>query len=455
MFRGSILATRGLWISLLKKVLLLTGNVTMVSDSHSREAAAHARRRRKLMRALGRDCAAVVPAAATVNRSGDVAYPYRQNSNFAYLTGFHEPGAIAVFAPGCKLGEYVLFCLPRDKQRELWDGPRAGCRGAVRDFGADRAFPVEDFERVIPRLLVARKRVYCPMDAPGNGVFERRRPQRLRFPGAVARGRFSELEEVLHEMRLRKSSIEIATMKKAAAISVAAHRRAMRACSPGMFEYQLAAELHHEFERAGASPAYPTIVGGGVNACTLHYTRNADTLRDGDLVLIDAGAEYRLYASDVTRTFPVGGRFKPAQRDLYNLVLEAQRAALSKVRPGNTWNDVHRAAVRVLTRGLVGFGLLDGKVPRLVSSGEYRRFYPHRTGHWLGMDVHDVGGVRAGRRLRRFAPGMALTIEPGLYIRSGADVARCWRNIGIRIEDDVVVTATGARVLSDSPPAWR
>ncbi len=413
------------------------------------------------MRALGRDCAAVVPAAAVVNRSGGVAYPYRQNSDFAYLTGFCEPAAIAVFTPGRRDGEYVLFCLPRDEQRELWDGPRAGCRGAVRDFGADKAFPIEDFDAVFPRLIKGRTRICLPLDDPADGAVDdplddaetphRRLFSRLRRLGLRRRSRFA-LEGLTHEMRLRKSRAEIALMRKAAVIAAAAHRRAMRACRPGMFEYQLAAEIHCEFEGAAAVPAYPSIVGGGANACVLHYTRNADVLNDGDLVLIDAGAEYQLYASDVTRTFPVGGRFKPAQRELYELVLEAQRAAIGKVRAGNTWNDVHGAAVRALTTGLVALGLLKGRVQRLIRDGEYRRFYMHHTGHWLGMDVHDVGGVSDGARARRFEPGMVLTVEPGLYIRPGAGVARRWRNLGIRIEDDVAVTADGARVLSDGVP---
>ena len=410
------------------------------------KASEFARRRCKLMRALGRDCAAVVAAAPIVNRSNDVAYPYRQNSDFAYLTGFSEPDSVAVFVPGRRNGEYILFCRPRDKQHELWNGPCVDPRVAVRDFGADQAFSIEEFDKILPRLLRGHACIRLPGGGARSPLFKRL--QSLGLDGLDV----SALEELTHEMRLRKSRTEIALMKKAAAISVAAHRRAMQVCHPGMFEYQIAAELHYEFERACAMPAYPSIVGGGANACILHYTRNADVLREGDLVLIDAGAEYRFYASDVTRTFPVGGRFKPAQRELYELVLDAQAAAISKVRPGNTWSDVHRAAARVLTRGLVALGLLKGRVSRLLSRGEYRRFYPHRTGHWLGTDVHDVGGVRVGRRLRRFEPGMVLTVEPGLYISSGADVGRRWRNIGIRIEDDVAVTADGARVLSDGVP---
>ncbi len=406
-----------------------------------------ARRRRALMRALGRGALAVVPAAPTARRNGDVDYLYRQSSDFASLTGFCEPEAVAVFAPGRKDGEYILFCLPRDKQREMWDGPRVGCRGAVRDFGADQAFSIEDFDKIFPQILGTRACIHLPMDAGAA-------PEpRLRATLQNARCRaLLALEEITHEMRLHKSRAEIALMRKAATISAVAHRRAMRVCRPGMFEYQLAAEIHYEFQKANAVPAYPSIVAGGANACVLHYTRNGDALKDGSLVLIDAGAEYRLYASDVTRTFPVGGRFEPAQRELYEIVLEAQYAAIKKVRPGNTWDDVHGAAVRVLTKGLVAIGLLKGRVQRLIGDGEYRRFYMHRTGHWLGMDVHDTSDRRDGAGRRRFEPGMVLTVEPGLYVRTGTGAARRWRNIGIRIEDDVAVTGDGARVLSDGVP---
>ncbi len=414
-----------------------------------------ARRRCALMRMLGKGALAVIPAAPTASRTRDVDHPYRQHSDFAYLTGFCEPDAIAVFAPGSperRGGEYILFCRPRDAQREIWDGAFAGCRGAVRDFGADRAFPIGDFDRVFPELAAKCARIYLPMD--GEETPHRHLLRLLRHPLRQSGGRreLLALEEPVHEMRLRKSRGETALMRRAAVISATAHRRAMRACRPGVFEYQLAAEIHYEFERADAVPAYPSIVAGGVNACTLHYTRNGDALRDGDLLLIDAGAECQLYASDITRTFPVGGRFRPVQRELYEVVLEAQSAAIGEVRPGNTWEDVHGAAVRTLTRGLVALGLLRGQVRRLIAAREYQRFYMHRTGHWLGMEVHDVGCYSDGVHPRRFEPGMVLTVEPGLYIRTGADVPRRWRNTGIRIEDDLVVTKDGARVLSDGVP---
>ncbi len=416
-------------------------------------AAEFARRRRALARLLGKGAVAVVPAAAPARRARDVEYPYRQSSDFAYLTGFCEPEACAVFIPGRNESEYVLFCRPRDEQRETWDGPRAGCAGAMKDFGADQAFAFKDFNDIFPRLIGDRARIYFPMDADaGMGCLRLLDAlNALNVLGANRRRAVFPLEELTQTLRLHKSRSETALMGRAAEISAAAHRRAMRACRPRVFEYQLAAEIEYEFQRAGAVAAYPSIVGGGANACVLHYTRNGDELKDGALVLIDAGAEYDLYASDVTRTFPVCGRFKPAQRALYDVVLDAQRAAIKKVRPGNTWNDVHKAAVRVLTEGLIEFGLLKGRAAKLIKDGEHLRFYMHRTGHWLGMDVHDVGDYRDRGAWRRFAPGMALTVEPGLYLR-GADVPRRWRNIGVRIEDSVVVTARAARVLSAGVP---
>lgn len=413
--------------------------------------AEYKRRRTALLRKLGRRTMAVVVAASPVKRSRDVGYPYRPDSDFVYLTGFREPNAIAVFAPGRSKGEYILFCSPRDREREIWEGRCAGLREAVREYGVDEAFALEVFGEVFPRIVSAYEMVYLPMDK-GSAALKQQLPDCLRQPDGRVRCTLAAVENLVHEMRLRKSRSEIALMKKAAMISAAAHRRAMRMCRPGVYEYQLAAAINHEFEHARAECAYPPIVGGGANGCILHYMSNRDLLRRGALVLIDAGAEYQGYASDVTRTFPVSGRFSEAQKELYELVLEAQGRALAKVRPGNSWNDVHAAAVRSLTRGLVALGLLKGRMPALIKSGEYRRFYMHRTGHWLGMDVHDPGDYRDGGAWQQFKPGMALTVEPGLYVRADSGAARRWRNIGIRIEDSVVVTRDGAQVLSDAVP---
>ncbi len=416
-----------------------------------------ARRRKQLMRMIGRGGIAILPAAPTRIRNRDVEHPYRQDSDFHYLTGFPEPEAVAVLVPGRPHGEYVLFCRDRDPERETWDGRRAGPEGAVRDFAANDAFPITDIDDILPGMLEHCDRVYYTMGL--NAEFDQRLlgwVNQLRAAaktGVTTPTEFVALDHLLHDMRLFKSRAEIATMRKAARIAAAAHLRAMQACRPGMWEYEIEAEFLHEFRRHAATPSYRPIVGGGANGCILHYTENDAKLCEGELLLIDAGCEVDCYASDITRTFPVSGRFTPEQRALYEVVLEAQQAAIDKVRPGNHWNEPHDAAVKVLTRGLVRLGLLKGRVPALVKNGDYRRFYMHRTGHWLGMDVHDVGDYKVGEEWRVFEPGMVLTIEPGLYIAPGSrGVAKRWWGTGIRIEDDVLVTAAGADVLSSDAP---
>lgn len=416
------------------------------------------RRRRRLMQMMGRDSIAILPTAPVVLRNRDVEYPYRPESDFFYLTGFEEPAAVAVLVPGRGQGEFILFCRERDPKLELWAGPRHGPRGARAHFGADEAHAVGAIDDILPGLLENRAKVYYTMGS--NPDFDQRITgwlktiRRKSRAGVHPPDEIVSLEHLLHEMRLFKSRSEIETMRHAAEISAAAHCRAMRACRPGMPEYQLEAELSHEFIRRGArSHAYPPIIGGGANACILHYTDNDAVLADGDLVLIDAGAEYRGYAADITRTFPVNGRFSPAQRAIYELVLAAQHAAIAKVQPGNHWNDPHDAAVRVLTQGLVRLGLLKGEVRALIRNRAYQRFFMHRTGHWLGMDVHDVGDYKIGDSWRLLEPGMVLTVEPGLYIPAGSKgVAKKWWNIGVRIEDDVLVTRTGNEVLTRGVP---
>jgi Xaa-Pro aminopeptidase len=405
------------------------------------------------MRMMGEGAIAIVPAAPMRVRNRDVEYPYRQDSDLLYLTGFPEPEAVAVLIPGRRQAQYVLFCRDRDPEQETWHGRRAGQKGAVERYGADDAFPITDMDEILPGLLERRDRIYYTLGQEAD--FDRRLTGWINQIRSKVRAgshpphEFISLDYVLHDMRLYKSRAEIAAMKKAAAISIAAHRRAMRLCRPGMMEYQIEAELLHEFRRGGTEPAYPSIVGGGANACILHYTENASQLIEGDLLLIDAGAEYQGYASDITRTFPVNGRFRPAQRELYELVLEAQYAAIEQVRPGNHWNDPHDAAVKVITRGLVKLGLLSGRTPRLIRDGEYRRFYMHRTGHWLGLDVHDVGDYRVGEQWRLLEPGMVLTVEPGIYVPAHSKgIPRRWWDIGVRIEDDVLVTRDGHQVLS-------
>ncbi len=418
-------------------------------------ATEYARRRKRLMRIIGNKAIAIVPSALEQVRNRDVDYPYRQDSDLLYLTGFPEPEAVAVLLPGRRQGQYILFCRERDKEKETWTGRRVGPEGAVDKYGADDAFPISDIDDILPGLLEHRKRVCYTLGH--NTAFD----QRLlgwvnQIRSQIRAGHhppheFVSLEYYLHELRLYKSHTEIGAMKKAVSASIKAHERAMRLCEPGMTEYQIEAEFMHEFRLANTVPAYPPIVAGGANACILHYTENSDVLNDSDLILIDAGAEYQGYASDITRTFPINGRFNPAQRELYELVLRAQKAAIDKLKPGNHWNDPHDAAVRVLTKGMVELGLLKGRPATLIKNGDYRRFYMHRTGHWLGLDVHDVGEYRDGKEWRLLQPGMTMTVEPGIYVSRGSNgVSRRWWNTGIRIEDDVLITRSGHEVLTEA-----
>ena len=417
-----------------------------------------ARRRKVLMQLMGRDSIAVVPTAPVSLRNRDVEYPYRPDSDFFYLTGFAEPEAVAVIAPGHAHGEYLLFNRERDVKMELWNGPRAGQEGARDDYGADDAFPIDDIEDILPGLLENRSKIFYTMgrfpefDSRITAWLNRIRGKSR--AGVHAPDEIVALDHLLHEMRLFKSPAEVKLMRRAATVSAAAHCGAMRACRPGLREYQLEAELLYHFMRQGCrSPAYPSIVAGGANACILHYTINDQMLKAGDLVLIDAGAEFENYAADITRTFPVNGRFSDAQRAVYEVVLEAQLAAIAQVRPGKHWNDPHQAAVRVLTRGLVRLGLLKGNTRTLIKAKAYERFFMHRTGHWLGMDVHDVGDYKIGDSWRVLEPGMVLTVEPGLYIAPGSrGVAKKWWGIGVRIEDDVLVTRRGPEVLTAGAP---
>ncbi len=417
-----------------------------------------AERRRELMALMEPNSIAIVPAAPARTRSRDTEYPYRQDSDFYYLSGFGEPEAVLVLVPGRAHGEYVLFCRERDRAMEIWNGFRAGPEGAVKDFGADDAFPIGDLDEILPGLIEGRERVYYLMGR--DPEFDRQVMDWVNTirakvrSGAHPPGEFIALDHLLHDMRLFKSPAEIRIMQEAADMTASAHLRAMEKCHPGMMEFQLEAEFLHEFSRNGSRfPAYSSIVGGGANACVLHYIDNNCELKDGDLVLIDAGAEYQHYASDITRTFPVGGKFSREQRALYDVVLKAQLAAIKQVKPGNHWNQPHEAALKELVKGLVQLGLLQGKVDELIASEGYRRFYMHRTGHWLGMDVHDVGDYKVGNEWRVFEQGMVLTVEPGLYVAADDDTVEArWRGIGIRIEDDVLVTEKGRRILTAAAP---
>ena len=414
------------------------------------------KRRREVMQMMAGGVA-IVPTAPVHIRNRDVEFPYRPDSDFYYLTHFPEPEAVAVLVPGRAHGEFILFCRERDPEKEIWDGRRAGPEGAVQRYGADDAFPIDDIDDILPGLLENKEKVYYSMGR--HAEFDLRLIQWVNEVRAKSRtgvhapGEFVALDHILHEMRLFKSAEEVRLMRRAAKISANAHRRAMRAARPGMMEYELEAELLYEFKKGGAEfPAYSPIVGSGENACILHYTENKAAMADGSLVLIDAGAEVDGYAADITRTFPVNGRFSGEQRAVYEVVLAAQAAALAQVRPGRHWNAPHDAAVRTLTQGLVDLGLLSGEVDGLIEQGAYRRFYMHRTGHWLGLDVHDVGDYKIDGEWRELEPGMALTVEPGLYIAANKDVPERWWNIGVRIEDDALVTADGHEVLTDDTP---
>lgn len=418
------------------------------------------RRRKKLMDLIGSESIAIIPTASVYIRNRDVEFPFRPDSDFYYLTAYPEPETVAVLIPDRAEGEYILFCRERDAKMEIWHGRRTGLEGACNIYGADDAFPIDDMDDILPGLIEGHERIFYNMGQGHDQNFDHRvlnwvnQIRDKSRSGAVAPDEFISLNHFLHEMRLYKSREEIKFMRKAAKIAAAGHCRAMRNCKPGMHEYQVEAELNHEFMRHGSrSPAYPSIVGAGANSCILHYTENSDLLHSGDLLLIDAGAEYKGYASDITRTFPVNGEFSAVQRQAYDLVLQAQLAAIEQVKPGNHWNEPHDAAVRVLTEGMVELGILKGVQDELLEEQTYTRYYMHRTGHWLGMDVHDVGDYKLDGEWRMLEPGMVLTVEPGLYMPANSKgLAKKWWDIGIRIEDDVLVTKQGCEVLSKDVP---
>lgn len=418
-----------------------------------------ARRRKNLMSQMEPDSIAIVPSASEKIRNRDAEYPFRQDSDFFYLTGFAEPDAVLVLMPGRKKhGQYVMFCRERDPAMELWNGYRAGPEGVISEYGADDAFPIDDIDDILPGLLEGRERVYYAMGRHQD--FDSKVMQWVNVirskvrSGAHPPGEFLDLDHLLHDLRLYKSAAEVRLMKKAGKISAGAHVRAMQHCKPGINEYQLEAELQHEFGMNGARfAAYNSIVGSGKNGCILHYNENNSVIKDGDLVLIDAGCELEHYAADITRTFPANGKFSPEQKALYQLVLKAQREAIKKIKPGNHWNQPHDAAVKVIASGLIELGLLKGKLKDVIEKETYKDFFMHRTGHWIGMDVHDVGDYKVGEQWRVLEEGMVMTVEPGIYVApDNKKVAKKWRGIGIRIEDDVVVTKDGAEVLTADVP---
>jgi Xaa-Pro aminopeptidase len=412
----------------------------------------YAQRRQRLAEAIG-DGVAVIPTAPERVRNRDSHYPYRFDSHFYYLTGFNEPEAVLVLVGN----QSILFCREKNPEREVWDGFRYGPEAARERFGFDAAFPVSALDKEMERLLENRASLHYPM-----GLDTEWDARVIRWVNAVrakaragigAPERVQDVRALVDDMRLVKDAHEMGVMRRAARIAAQAHRRAMQRTRPGRTEYEIEAELLYEFRRNGAQfPAYSPIVAGGANACVLHYVFNDAPLHDGDLLLIDAGCELDGYASDITRTFPVNGRFSAAQREVYEIVLAAQRAAMEKVRPGSGWNEPHDAAVKALAQGMIDLKLLPGPLDQALEKETYKRFYMHRTGHWLGLDVHDAGDYKRQGDWRSLAPGMVLTVEPGLYIRAEDDVPERLRNIGIRIEDDVLVTEAGCEVITAEAP---
>jgi len=410
------------------------------------------------MQQIGKGNIALIASASNHTRNRDVEFPFRQDSDFYYLTGFNEADSLAVFIPGREQGEYILFCREFDEKKALWEGAHAGLEGATEHYEADDSFPIDDMDDILPGMLENKSKVFYPMGRDSEldhqlleWITHIRKQSRN---GINAPGELVCLEHLLHEMRLFKSPAELKLMRQAAEVSTAAHKRAMQQCKAGLYEYQIESEIVHEFMQQGLRyVAYPSIVAGGKNACVLHYVDNKDKLKRGDLLLIDAGVECDHYAADITRTFPVSGRFSSAQKQLYQLVLDAQYAAIEQIQPGKPWNNAHDVSVQVLTKGLVELGLLKGRVSKLIKDEKYKQFYMHRIGHWLGMDVHDVGDYKVDDEWRLLEPGMVLTIEPGLYIPENCDtVDEQWRGIGIRIEDDVLVTKEGHEVLTHAVP---
>ncbi len=421
----------------------------------------YAARRRDLMATMEPNSIAVLVSAPERIRSKDTYHRFKQDTTFSYLSGFPEANAVMVLIPGRDQGKFILFCREKDRVRETWDGFLNGPDGARENFGADDAFPISDLDDILPGMLEGKDKVYCGIGKYAD--FDKQlmdwindiRSQRGR--GANPPGEFVDLDHFVNEMRLIKTGAEIKLVRRAGAISASAHRRAMRVSKPGMFEYQLQAEIEHEFMVHGAtSPAYSTIVGGGKNGCILHYIDNSDKLFDGDMVLIDAGCEYRDYAADITRTFPVNGRFTCEQAAIYDIVLCAQKQAIEEIRPGASYDIANQTTIRVITQGLIDLGILKGELEELIGLKAHRKFYMHNYGHWLGMDVHDVGDYKIDKIWREYESGMILTVEPGIYVSpNDLDVDEKWRGLAVRIEDNVVVTRDGCEQLTSAVPKQR
>ncbi len=412
--------------------------------------------RRERLVSLMKQGVAVVRTAPERARNRDSSYPYRFDSYFYYLSGFPEPEAVLVLIAGAK-PKCILFCREKNPEREIWDGFRYGPDQAREIFGFEEAHPISELDELMPQFLANQPSVFCDVGSDGDwdsrviGWINKVRAQ-VRS-GVTAPAMICDIRLFLDDMRLIKDQHELGTMRRAADISAEAHCRAMRATRPGLREYEVEAEIVHEFRRRGAqAPAYAPIVAGGANSCVLHYVQNDAILKDGELLLIDAGCELDGYASDITRTFPVGGKFAGPQRDIYEMVLAAQTAAIAEVKPGAEWENPHNAAVKVLAQGMVDLGLCKGTVDSAIESGDYRRFFMHRAGHWLGLDVHDAGDYKRNGKWVELRPGMVLTVEPGCYVRPGEGVPEKFWNIGVRIEDDALVTGRGCEIITAAAP---
>jgi Xaa-Pro aminopeptidase len=419
-------------------------------------ASEFARRRRQLMRMAGNDAALVVAAAPERLRNADNPWPYRQDSDFHYLSGFPEPDAVLLLLPGRANGEAILFCRERDDLRERWDGARVGSEGAVARYGMDDAFPIDDIDDILPGMIEGRARLYCNFgrepEFDARLLTWMRRLRGARGGGVVPK-EFVALGHLLHDLRLYKSRNELRLMRRAAHVAVEAHLAALHMARPGASEYQVEAELLRTIRASGAEPSYPAMVAAGANACVMHYRANRGVLGAGDLLMIDAGAEVDCYASDITRTFPVGGHYSREQRALYEVVHAAQQAAIDELRPGRPFSAAHDAAVCVTAEGLAALKIFRGDADGAIESGVVARYFPHKTCHWLGLDVHDVGDYRVDGESRQLESGMVVAVEPGLYIPPGErGVAERWRGIGIRIEDDVAVTRGAPALLTDAMP---
>jgi len=412
------------------------------------------KRRNKLSRLIGKDGIAILPTAPYKNRSRDTYYPYRPDSDFFYFTGFSEPDALMILAPGRPEGEFMLLLRPKDPLKETWDGHMEGLIGAKRNFDANQSYKIGDLGKVLTEVFPNRQKVFYTLgqhndyDKKVLDTFNQVRANQRR--GGVVPAEVVSLEPLIHDMRLVKSREEIRLMKESARISVEAHYRVMDECKDGVYEYQIQASINHQFGEYGAVPAYDSIVASGSNACTLHYIENKDVLKSGNLLLTDAGCEHQMYAADITRTIPVSGTFSEQQKAIYSIVLDTQKKAIESVRPGQTFENIQNNAINNITKGLRKLGLLSGSLKSLIKNEAYKDFYMHGIGHWLGMDVHDVGAYMSGAgKAKKFVPGMVLTIEPGIYIsRKNNKVQKPWRGIGVRIEDDVLVTKKGCEVLT-------